>query len=196
MIANIFLIAPMTADSEKFPAILADAMDRTDVAALLLPRGERGVEDYAKLVSAVLPIAQPRGCAVLLDNEPEMAKALGADGVHMTTGIKAFEDAIKLLKPDMIVGAGNIHSRHDAMSKGEAGADYLFFGPVSGNADPVSGTEAAWWADTFEIPAVHSNPEMPDAAECEFVALSDSVWNSDKSPAEALANAAKALSAQ
>src|SRR5215475_8534142 len=35
---------------------------------------------------------------------------------------------IKALKPQRIVGAGGLQSRDDAMTAGEAGADYVLFG--------------------------------------------------------------------
>src|SRR5690606_14064997 len=112
------------------------------------------------------------------------------DGVHISTGgVKAIRAATELLKPDGIVGAGNVRSHHDAMSYGELDVDYVMFGPLGGPADPQSAEMASWWAETFEVPAVFSDPSAePDTAAtiaAEFLALSDCVWSA-ADPAGAL----------
>lgn len=192
---QIFLIAPMNAETETFPANLAQALESADVSVLFLPKGAREDTQYEAFAKAVLPVAQNANCAVLLDNTAALAKKIGADGVHMSTGIKAFQDALDMLKPDMIVGAGAIHSRHDAMAKGEIGADYVFFGALSGATDPDVKDEAAWWAETFEIPAVFCDPAVPlaeiDALGCEFIGVSDAIWSAPEGPAKILASIAE-----
>jgi thiamine-phosphate pyrophosphorylase len=120
-----------------------------------------------------------------------------ADGVHVTTGgLKSIRAAIEAVKPDGIVGVGNVRSRHDAMSFGELDVDYLMFGPLGGAGDPQAVELAQWWAETFEIPAVHSDPaadlSAPEVTGAEFLALSDSVWLADD-PAGALAAIVRAL---
>ncbi|UJQ94039.1 thiamine phosphate synthase [Mariluticola halotolerans] len=199
MNTQIFLIAPQNADIETFPAQLGEAIDATYVSALLLTRGKRSEEEYEELARAILPIAQDAGCAVLLDNMPALAKSIGADGVHITSGINAFREALEMLKPDMIVGAGELHSRHDAMTKAEAGADYMFFGPIEGQGDrdPTAREEARWWSETFEVPAVYSNPDATlddvDAEGCEFVAIAPSTWLTAEGPAATLSAIAETL---
>ena len=93
----------------------------------------------------------------------------------MPGGIKAVKEAIAVLKPQMIVGAGDIHSRDDAMLKGEAGVDYILFGPLSGSISDPEREMAQWWAETMEIPSVLSDPEAGpasyDAGDCEFIGL-------------------------
>lgn len=198
MNAQIFLIAPMDATLESFPQRLDTALKGGSVAAMLLPRGERDEAAYEALATALLPVAQDNGCALLLDNTPELAKKLGADGVHMTSGIKVFRDAVDTLQPDMIVGAGDVHSTHDAMTKGEAGADYVFFGNLTGETDPEAREAATWWAQTFEIPGVFCAPEVElnetDAVGCEFLGVSDKVWEAEN-PNAAIATVAARLGA-
>jgi thiamine-phosphate pyrophosphorylase len=120
---------------------------------------------------------------VLIEDDVALARRLGADGVHVTGGVAAAGTVIAALKPAMIVGAGAVETRHDAMSMGEMGVDYVFFGAGGAGADL-----AQWWSDTFEIPAVLSLPaataDAADARGAEFVALSDSIWSAP-APAEA-----------
>lgn len=177
---QLFLVAPMNADIETFVPRLDTVLNALDIAALLLPKGARNDNGYAQFAKAILPVAQAKGCAVLLEDDLVLAKRLKADGVHVTGDLAAVREALSRLKPDMIVGAGNLQSRHDAMEKAEAGADYVFFGPFSGKNHQSALAEASWWANTVEVPAVLSEPQTAladiDPAGCEFVALSDQLW--------------------
>lgn len=180
MAAQIFLTAPDNALPGELAKSLAGLLTAAPIAALLLPVGTRPPKAYAELVKVVLPIAQPAGCAVLLEGEPGLVEALGADGLHVAGGAKALKTAIMALKPTFIVGAGGIKSRHEAMILGELGPDYVMFGPLSGPIEAISRQLAQWWAQTMEISAVLNDPEAlaatTDTIGCEFLGLSDSIW--------------------
>lgn len=175
MTADIYLIAPPDAEAAALKKALAAAFARQPVAALLLPRGERAERDYKEFVKAIVPVAQAADAAVLIEGEPGLVRTLGADGLHVTGGIGAVRAAIEALKPNFIVGAGDVRSRDDAMNKGEAGIDYILFGPLAGSISPAQRELAGWWAETMEIPSVLSDPasaaEEIDAAGCEFIGV-------------------------
>lgn len=175
MTAEIYLIAPTDADPAGLAAALRAAIDLPGAVALLLPRGGHSAAAYAQLVRSVAADVQARGLALLIEGEPADVRALGADGLHVTGPIAAVRAAVAALKPDFIVGAGDVHSRHDAMERGELDVDYVMFGPLSG---PVSATDrelARWWAETMQIPGVFSDPEASSPAAgtegCDFVGL-------------------------
>jgi len=175
MSAEIYLIAPTDIPSDRLTAALAAALAENEAAALLLPRGQLSENAYKALAKAVVPLAQSRGTAVLVEGDPGLVRLLGADGLHVRGGIKAVKEALAALKPDLIVGVGDIHSSDDAMRKGELGVDYILFGPLSGSISPDEREMARWWAETMEIPSVLSDPEATgasyDAAGCEFIGL-------------------------
>lgn len=175
MTTEIYLIAPADAEPARLAQALATALATISVAALLLPRGNRSEGDYKALVKALRPLAQDAGTALLIEGEPGLVRLLGADGLHVTGGIGAVKAAIEALKPEFIVGAGDVRSRDDAMRKGEAGVDYILFGPLSGPISPAQRDLAQWWAETMEIPGVLSDPEAStqsfDAGACEFIGL-------------------------
>jgi len=191
--AQIFLVTPRSAEPAAFPAVLAGVLAAADIAALLVRRHERGDAHYRALVEAVLPVAQGAGCAVLVEDGPQLARALGADGVHVTGNFRAIRDAVEAVKPDLIVGAGPLRTRHEAMTVGELGVDYLFFGDLSDPADAAAREMGAWWAETFEVPSVLSGNAGEDAAGCEFLALGEAFWTGDEPPAILAARAASAL---
>jgi thiamine-phosphate pyrophosphorylase len=197
MTAQIFLIAPADADAPTCSRMLDEALAASPVAAMLLPRGGRSEGNYKTLVKALVSRAQSAGVAVLIEGDPGLVRTLGADGLHVEGGVTAVKAATQALKPDYIVGAGQIASRHDAMSKGELGPDYIFFGPLSGPRDPEQREMARWWAEIMEIPSVLSDPsataETATAEGSDFIGLGDSVWAAPEGVTARLEAIAKAL---
>jgi thiamine-phosphate pyrophosphorylase len=193
MVAQLFLITPQHADPRDFAATLARVMAATDVAALLVTRAGHDADGYRRLIDAVLPVAQGVGCAVLAEDDAALARTAGADGVHVTGNARALREAIALAKPDLIVGAGPVATRHDAMTVGELDIDYLFFGDLAAPAGDEARELAAWWAQTFEVPAVLSGEVGADAAGCEFLALGESLWSAPGAPEKRIAEALKSL---
>jgi thiamine-phosphate pyrophosphorylase len=122
---------------------------------------------------------------------------LGVDGLHVEGGVSDVKAAASVLKPDYIVGAGKIASRHDAMSKGEVGPDYVFFGPLSGSRDPEQREMARWWAEIMEVPSVLSDPaataESATSEGAEFIGLGDSLWSAPEGVTARLGAIAAAL---
>jgi thiamine-phosphate pyrophosphorylase len=194
MAPQLYLITPADADAARFPAQLMSVLDATEISALLVSRGAMDDAAYRQLATALINVGQGAGCAVLLENDATMARKLGADGVHITAGADATRAAIAALKPQMIVGAGGASSRHDAMTLGELDVDYLLFGSLHGAAKAGDRDLAEWWASTFEVPAVWSDPLALAGLDtgAEFVALSDALWAAP-SPADALRHLAVTL---
>jgi len=196
MATEIYLIAPPDAQAGPFGEILKAVVGEISVAALLLPRGGRPEAVYRAFVSEIGFIAQEAGCAVLIDGEPALARALGVDGLHVEGPTGSAKAAMAALKPDMIVGGGGVSNRDEAMTKGELGLDYIMFGPLSGAIAADIRELAGWWAEAMEIPSVLSDPEATpetaDANGCEFLALGESVWRA-ADPAAAIAAIATRL---
>lgn len=190
--AEVFLITPAAGEPAEIATLLQRMLAATQVPALLVARDGRDDAAYRALVSAVLPVAQAAGTAVLVEGEPGDVRGLKADGLHVA-GAAAVKAAVAALKPEAIVGAVGNGSRHAAMEAGERGVDYVMFGPLSGAISDADRELAAWWAETMEVPSVLSDPAAGIGAlrseGCEFVALRDVVWNADD-PVAALAAAA------
>ena len=197
MASQLYLITPATADPESFPQTLLAVLEVATFSAVLIGRGALDDTAYARLATALVGVGQAAGCAVLLQDDAALAKRLGADGVHVTGGPAAIKAAIAAIKPAMIVGAGPALSRHDAMTVGELDVDYVFFGPLAGASDTHAADLAEWWAATFEIPAVFSDPGATPAVDprnAEFLAISSSIWSADH-PATAASAIAAAVTA-
>lgn len=191
---QIYLVTPEHID-EAFVAGFEAAMATGIVSALLIARNGLSDAAYAELVAKLCPLAQAADVAVLLDNLPDAVRSTGADGAHVDAGITEFTAATKILKPEFIAGAGDLRSRHEAMLRGEQGADYVMFGALDARATAEDRELAEWWGDTFEIPAALADPVTPldqlDAPGCEFIVLGTNVWTYPEGAAAALEFAAR-----
>ncbi len=187
---QVFLITPAELDEKAFQPTLVAALETGLVSALLIRRAGLNEEKYESRVSALAPLAQSSDCAVLLEDCPELVKKLNVDGVHMSSGHKSFAEALDALKPRFIVGAGDIDSKHEAMLRGEAGADYILFGSLEHAPDGAAQELAQWWNELFETPSVLCNPATPidrlGTNSGEFVGLGANVWNAPQGPAQAI----------
>jgi thiamine-phosphate pyrophosphorylase len=189
---SLYLITPVlsAADADAFGKIFAETLEVAPIACALV-RFAPGSEAHAKaIVAPLLPSAKDADCALLIENDARLAARLGADGAHVAGVGENLVKAIESLKPERIVGAGSMHTRDDAMTAGELGADYVMFGEPRGGAQTrglaslVSLTErVVWWAEIFETPCVAYADTMAAVgtlaeAGADFVALGGAIWDS------------------
>ena len=197
------LTPPLDADTiGVFAPIFAEALS-TGAIASVLARFAPGAEvDAKKILARLLEISAPAGAALLVENDARLAARAGADGVHVAGAGAALAEALASLKPERIVGAGLLRGRDDAMSAGEAGADYVMFGEPrpDGFTPPAQETleRVAWWAEIFEPPCVGFAARIADVAPlakagAEFIALGDAIWRAP-SPRAALDDVIATLS--
>ncbi|MCC7251421.1 thiamine phosphate synthase [Hyphomicrobium sp.] len=145
------------------------ALDATQARTLILTAPEHGAIDPA-VARPLVALAQEKGIATLIADDVPAARAAGADGVHLSWRPEiedAYEAARTALGPKAILGADAGASRHDAMTLGEAGADYVAFGRMSDAYGPDEARDTqrelvAWWADVFVVPIVAFDAETAD----------------------------------
>ncbi|MEJ2373961.1 MAG: thiamine phosphate synthase [Pseudolabrys sp.] len=195
---RLYLVTPRLAYTAAFAPELVAALAAGDVAAVLLRLADADERSLINRAKALCPTAQGAGAALILDGHADLVARAGCDGAHLT-GLAAFTEALEMLKPERIAGAGGLASRHDAMLAAEAGADYVMFGEPdeAGNRPAFAAVEerVAWWAEVFEVPCVGYAAALEEvaplaAAGADFVALGDWLW---REPQAAVAAAAEAL---
>jgi thiamine-phosphate pyrophosphorylase len=200
---RLYLVTSELNDTGSFTRDLDAALDAADIAAVLLRLADADERTLVNRAKAVATVVQRRDVALLLDGRPEIVGRAGADGAHLT-GIDAFTAALPTLKPDRIVGAGGLRSRHDAMLAGESGADYVMFGEHDrrGNLPPREAVleRVRWWADLVEVPCIGYAASADDvrplaAAGADFVALGDWLWSDPQGVSVTVTAAAHALAA-
>lgn len=199
---RLVLVTPPRAEPEPFAAHLAEALDAGDVAAVLIAGDVHG-RDADELAARLVPVVQSAGAAALIADDTRLAGRVKADGVHITAGLDDLRLAVGKFGSKLIVGMGNVTSRHAAMVAGEVEPDYLFFGRPHGDTHdephPKALELAAWWAELTNIPAVAMAGRSLDSiaraavSGADFVAAHDAVWAHPGGAAEAVAAAETAL---
>jgi thiamine-phosphate pyrophosphorylase len=189
---QIYLVTPPEIDA-AFPDLLSRVLDAEPVACLRLALATRDEDRITRAADACREVAHRFDVPVVIAEHAALVERLGLDGVHLSD-----PRPIRKLRadwgPDPIVGVFCGTSRHDGMNAGEAGADYVAFGPVGGGALGTGGRAEpdlfAWWSEMIELPVVAEG--ALDAATVEalrdktdFLCLGEEIWHADD-PAAAL----------
>lgn len=191
---QIYLITPPDFGLDAFPDLLARVLDTTGIACIRLALAGSDGDRIGRAADALRLVAHDRDVALVIESHLQLVERHGLDGVHLTDGARSVRDARKLLGADAIVGAFCGTSRHDGINAGEAGADYVAFGPV-GATGLGTGARAerdlfAWWSEMIEVPVVAEGGLTPDlvadlAPVSDFLGIGAEIWSADD-PAAAL----------
>ena len=157
---GIYLVVEAASGAE---ARLAVSLGAVEAAAVLI-RPRAGDALSPANARALVAAAQAKGAAALLLDDADLARALRADGVHLSPAIDIearYELAREIIGRRGIVGVDVGRSRHDAMTLAEAGADYVTFsatadGPPGDQAGAIAAPDdlVEWWTEIFEVPCV------------------------------------------
>jgi thiamine-phosphate pyrophosphorylase len=119
-----------------FGYVAEDAME--EVAANLLAGGAdilqlRAKGIHQKKVAAaarkIIPLCKVAGVPFILNDHPELAMEIGADGVHIGQDDGSIYDVRSSIGVEMIIGRST-HSLAQAKQALADGADYIGFGPL------------------------------------------------------------------
>jgi len=191
---RLYLLTPPEIELSRFPSVLSRVLDAHDVACLRIALATRDEDTISRAADVLREVAHARDVAVVIDSHIGLVKRLGLDGVHLPDGARHVRTARKALGPDGIVGAFCGASRHDGMTAGEAGADYISFGPVSATAlgDGTVAEKALfdWWSEMIEVPVVAEGAVTDRAvaelwAATDFFAIGEEIWRAEE-PSAAL----------
>lgn len=164
---------------------LEAALGLADIASIVI-RPVVGTALDAGAVRGLVAAAQSKGVAALIESDARLARTLRADGVHVPVsedGAGAYAEAREIVGSGAVVGLDAGRSRHDSMTAGEDGADYIGFGIPAFVKDREASAArrlelVAWWAEIFEVPCVAFDVETADQARdlaeagADFVAVS------------------------
>jgi thiamine-phosphate pyrophosphorylase len=200
-VPRMYLATPVMDDPSSLIASLPAVLAADDIAAVLVRLAPIDQRTMIARIKALAPAIQNSGAALLIDGPVELVARAGADGAHLY-GIEAMQDALPTLKPDRIAGVGGLTTRHDSMTAGEAGADYVLFGEPDAQGrrpsnDAIS-ERLQWWAELFEPPCVGFAASIAEAGEfaaagADFVLVGDFIWADPRGAAAALMDAGQAI---
>ena len=117
----------------------------------------QGAEKEA-LARELLALCRSYGVPLIINDDAELAKKVGADGVHVGQSDLAAQEARRMLGPQAIIGV-TARTVEQARAAQAAGADYLGSGAVFGtssksDARPLSGEELRAICAAVTIPVV------------------------------------------
>ena len=186
MKSKLYIVSPAEFEIEKFSDHLKLILDSIEISCFRLALSTQNEDIIAKTADVTRDICHSRDVAILIKDHFLFVEKHGLDGVHLSDGSRNVRKARKNLVKDSIVGAFCGNSKHDGLTAGEAGADYISFGPLS-KTTLKDGTIAQndlfkWWSTMIEIPVVaegNLNKKVIYSLEndTDFFAFGDELWN-------------------
>ena len=145
----------------------------------------------------LMPVCHRHDVAFLINDRPDLAREMGADGVHIGQEDAGYADARALVGEDATVGVTCHNSLHLAMEAAEAGADYVAFGAFfpTRTKEPKSKADLETlesWAAATVVPCVAiggitvENCRPLIRAGADFLAVVGGVWSHREGPAAAV----------
>ena len=193
MTCQLYLITPSAFDPEAFRPTFVEALDGGDIACVQLrlkaADGAPAPRDAVRRAAQILmPEAQNRDIAFLINDDAELAAELGADGVHVGQDDLSAKAARAIVGKDAIVGVTCHDSRHLGMEAAEGGADYVAFGAfyATNTKTPKSTADPEIleiWSSMTTVPCVAiggitiDNAAPLISAGADFLAVVSGVWD-------------------
>ncbi|WP_371153348.1 thiamine phosphate synthase [Jannaschia sp. 2305UL9-9] len=183
---QLYLVTPSDIDA-SFADRLAAVLGAHEVACLRLALATQDEDRVMRAADICRDVAHKADVPLVITDHAALVDRLGLDGVHLTD-----PRGLRKLRADWgsdpIIGAYCGASRHDGLTAGEAGADYIAFGPA-GNSSLGTGERAdidlfAWWSEMIEVPVVaEGSLDLPTitalAQATDFIALGEEVWSAE-----------------
>ncbi len=171
--ARLYLITPPAFTLEAFTPLLREALSVGDVAAVQLRLKDVSDAEVLRIGAALKPIVQEAVAAFIVNDRPDLAAKLDADGVHIGQNDASYAEARALMGREKSVGVTCHNSRDLAYEAAAAGADYVAFGAFypTDTKTPTHWAEPELleiWQETMETPCVGES-----AAVAAFHALFD-----------------------
>ena len=185
---QITLITPPSFDLETFPDRLARVLDSVDTACVRLALATKDEDTIQRAADACRLVAHARDVIIVIENHLLMVDRLGLDGVHLTDGARQVRYVRKELGADAVIGAFCGVTRHEGMNAGEAGADYISFGPVGatplGNGASVDFDLFEWWSAVIEVPVIAEGALTTALVEkfgpvTDFFGVGEEIWGAE-----------------
>ncbi len=194
---RLYLVTPPAFEPEAFRRQLEAALGGGDVACLQLRL--KGADDDAvrRAARALMPLCHAHDVAFIVNDRPDLAAELGADGVHIGQEDADYASARAAMGSSGIVGVTCHNSKHLAYEAAERGADYVAFGaffPTS-TKEPKTRADVELlrdWSMSMTVPCVAiggitvENCAPLVAAGADFLAVVNGVWGYPAGPAAAV----------
>jgi thiamine-phosphate pyrophosphorylase len=185
---GLYALTPETPDTEALVTAVAAALDG-GAAAVQYRSKHLAAALRAEQARALARVLAARGGVYVVNDDPALARDVGADGVHLGEDDASIDSAREILGPDRLIGVScydDLARARDAVARG---ADYIAFGsffssptkPHARRADPTLLSRA----QTLGVPVVaiggitSANAESLISAGADAVAVISDVFGHD-----------------
>ena len=186
--SQLYIISPESIEIDDFAKRLENAFNGGDVAVFQLRLKNIDDKFIVKACEALIPICHKNNVQFILNDRPDLAAQVGADGVHIGEDEDGTcEKARKTIGSDKVVGVSCYGSVDRAMDMAEKGADYVAFGAFypTTTKEPKARPEPEileWWVRNSVIPCVaigginaENCKPLVDAG-ADFIAVVSAIW--------------------
>ena len=183
---QLYLLSPEPLPAD-FITPLREALRGGNVAALRMRMAGAAPDVVRATIAQVRPLAVTFGAALILDWHVALAVSTRCDGLHLTD-VMSVAPARQVIG-DLQLGLFCGGSRDVALQAGEAGADYVSFGPYFERHQTADIDLITWWSQLMELPVVAegfitaANAPQLVRAGADFLAVDSAVWNHPEGPA-------------
>ncbi|MEX0695548.1 MAG: thiamine phosphate synthase [Rhodospirillales bacterium] len=192
---KLYLLTPATIDAVRFAETLKRAIDFAPeiVGAVQLRLKDVSDDDFKRAADILMPVCHAFDLPLIINDRPDIAAAVGADGVHIGQNDTDYATARDMLGADAIIGVTCHASRDLAIEAGDKGADYVAFGAFFPSASKETKHQAdpeiiEIWSSMTIVPCVaiggitaENCPPLVDAG-ADYLAVISSIWAHPEGP--------------
>jgi len=187
----IYLISPQKIRGIKFYKVLHQVLKTNKVKYFQLRLKKISTHNLLKISRKIKKIARKNNVKFLINDEPLIAKMVGADGCHIGQKDMNFISSRKILGKNKIIGMTCHNSKKLALRAKKYGANYVAFGSFFESSTKKSAFKAnlailRWAKKKINMPTVaigginSSNYKKILSNGADFIACSSYVWNNKK----------------
>jgi thiamine-phosphate pyrophosphorylase len=135
---------------------LTKALIAGGVGVLQIRAKQAANSDIINWTQPILPICSSSGIPLIINDHPELAVSLGADGCHVGQDDSPVAAVRKIVGDKIFIGKST-HSLDQALAAQAEGADYIGFGPIFSTPtkpdyQPIGAKDIRQMAEKINIP--------------------------------------------
>ena len=187
----IYLISPKKIRGSSFYIELNKVLKTNKVKYFQLRLKKVSTSNLFKISKKVKKITRKNNVKFLINDDPLVAKMVGADGCHIGQKDMDFITSRKILGKNKIIGVTCHNSKKLAKRAKESGANYIAFGsffksPTKKTAFKANLKLLRWAKKKINMPIVaigginSSNYKKILSNRADFIACSNYIWNNKK----------------
>ena len=187
----IYLISPQKIRGFKFYKELNNILKTNKIKYFQLRLKKISTHNLLKISKKIKKITRKNNVKFLINDEPLIAKMIGADGCHIGQKDMDFVKTRKILRKNKIIGVTCHNSKKLALKAKKHGANYIAFGSFFKSSTKKSASRAdlrilRWAKKKINMPIVaigglnNSNYKKVLSNGADFIACSSYVWNNKK----------------